>query len=174
MSGYVHVLQWLVENLRKDFSCLRDGCLSPIDRAAQHGHLAAVAWLHENYPKSYSPDTLALAAQCGRIKILRWLHSYDSLYLHDGHTDVVQAMLVATRSGQLAVVKWLYHNARELEGDDRAYNLQAAIQLAASQGHTRIELWLLNRTRGVDQVDDYQCNDINRGRKRVRRSDHIA
>ncbi|KAG3110726.1 hypothetical protein PI124_g9654 [Phytophthora idaei] len=218
MAGYVHVLQWLVENHREDFVGLRAGCLNPIDRAAQHGHLDAVVWLHENYPEGYSSETLALAAQCGRVKVLRWLHTYSSvsctseamvgaaahnklstvkwlyrhgrhedvrvalmkaaehghvsvvawLYFHNGQSDAVQAMLIAARSGQLAVVKWLYQNARELSGDDRAYNLHAAVQLAATQGLTRIVVWLLKRPQGIDQNrhNKRRRSDINRGQSK--------
>ncbi|ETI54210.1 hypothetical protein F443_02943 [Phytophthora nicotianae P1569] len=122
MSGYVHVLQWLVENLRKDFSCLR---VSPIDRAAQHGHLAAVAWLHENYPKGYSPDTLALAAQCGRIKILRWLHSYDSV------SCTSEAMVGAAAHNKLKTVRWLYWHGRQED-------VRAAFIKAAEYGHVPV------------------------------------
>ncbi|KAG6960192.1 hypothetical protein JG688_00009717 [Phytophthora aleatoria] len=102
------------------------------------------------------------AAEHGHVSVVAWL------YFHNGQSDAVQAMLIAARSGQLAVVKWLYQNARELSGDDRAYNLHAAVQLAATQGLTRIVVWLLKRPQGIDQNrhNKRRRSDINRGQSK--------
>ncbi|KAG2782944.1 hypothetical protein PC129_g15626 [Phytophthora cactorum] len=129
MTGYVHVLQWLVENHREDFVGLRAGCLSPIDRAAQHGHLDAVVWLHENYSEGYSSETLALAAQCGRVKVLRWLHTYSSV------SCTSEAMVGAAAHNKLSTVKWLYRHGRHED-------VRVALMKAAEHGHVSVVAWL--------------------------------
>lgn len=128
MTGHVHVLRWLVQNHCADFSRLREGCLSPIDRAAQHGHLAAVRWLHKHYDVGCSSATLDLAAQCGHLSVLRWLHR------HRPESCTSAAMVGAAAHNELRTVRWLHgHNY----GDAHAEMLKAA-----ELGHLRVVSWL--------------------------------
>ncbi|EGZ08067.1 hypothetical protein PHYSODRAFT_456061, partial [Phytophthora sojae] len=157
MAGHVHVLQWLVEHHPDDFSNLRAGCLSPIDRAAQHGHLDAVIWLFANCFEGYSSATFALAAQCGHVAVLRWLHRYSSepctseamvgaaahnklkavkwLHRHGRHSDAHAAILKAAELGHVPVVAWLYRHGSEADA------LQAML-IAAGNGQLAVVKWL--------------------------------
>ncbi|POM78319.1 Hypothetical protein PHPALM_4163 [Phytophthora palmivora] len=129
MAGHVHMLHWLVKNHRADFAGLREGCLTPIDRAAQHGRLDAVMWLHEHCVEGYSSETLALAAQCGHVKVLRWLHHHSSV------SCTSEAMVGAAAHNELATVKWLFQHGRHNDN-------HAAILKAAECGHEQVVAWL--------------------------------
>ncbi|KAG6623851.1 uncharacterized protein IUM83_01928 [Phytophthora cinnamomi] len=173
MAGHIHVLQWLVQHNPADFSNLRAGCLSPIDRAAQHGHLDAVVWLFANCVEGYSPTTFTLAAQCGHVSVLRWLHRYGSepctseamvgaaarnklrvvkwLHRHGRRDDAHTAILKAAEHGHLPVVAWLYLHGSEADA------LQAML-VAASSGQLSVVKWLHENARELAYDDEHSHN----------------
>ncbi|KAG7381519.1 hypothetical protein PHYBOEH_010880 [Phytophthora boehmeriae] len=138
-AGHLHVIRWFVENHRSYFSNLRDGCLSPIDRAAQFGHLDAVIWLYTNVDEGCSSSTLDLAAQCGQVEVLRWLHKNTSEVCSGA------AMVDAAAHNKVGTVKWLYrHGYHE--------NAHAAILSAAEHGHVPVVKWLCKQGRNDDAL----------------------
>ncbi|GMF12662.1 unnamed protein product [Phytophthora lilii] len=76
------------------------------------------------------------AATHNKLTTVQWL------YLHGHHRDGDAAILKAAEYGYVRIVEWL--NAQELVFDDEhSYNLDTAVQLAASRGHTDVVVWFL-------------------------------
>jgi hypothetical protein len=65
-----------------------------MDYAANRGHLEIVKWLHENRPEVSLKDSLACAAYCGRLTVVKWMVEH----LNPADVDIaVKAALVEAK-----------------------------------------------------------------------------
>ncbi|KAJ3106216.1 hypothetical protein HDU97_006849 [Phlyctochytrium planicorne] len=110
-----------------------------MDQAAAGGHLALVKWLHENRTEGCTTEAMEEAAREGHFDVIKFLHYNRS----EGCTE--GAMNVAAGCGHLDIVKWLHYNRSEGCGC-------WAMDWAAKEGRLDIVKWLHeNRSEGCTE-----------------------
>lgn len=78
-----------------------------MDVAAVCGNLEVLKWLHDNTSAGCTTDAMDIAASDGRLDMVLWFHKNR----REGCTS--DAMNRAAANGHLEVVKWLYENRSE-------------------------------------------------------------
>jgi Ankyrin repeats (3 copies) len=135
-----------------------------MDRAAYHGHLDIIKYLHSigSKARTYAMDNAA--GINGRIEVVKWFHENRqegcttramNMAASQGHLEIVKflhenrtegctanAMNDAAMNGHLEVIKWLHENRTEGCTAD-------AMDSAAKYGYLEVVKWLHeNRTEG--------------------------
>ncbi|OQS06044.1 hypothetical protein THRCLA_20455 [Thraustotheca clavata] len=137
------------------------------DMAAGHGHLAAIEFLHENYPTiRVTEEAMDMAAANGHLEVVKFLHfhrnegctsramdaaaQYGYLdivsFLHKHRNDgcTTYAMDYAAMNGHLEIVQYLHHHRHE----GATIN---ALHWAAEGGHLNVVKFLHEqRNEGCD------------------------
>lgn len=136
-AGHWEMLRYLYDHKPKGH------VITGLDRAAAHGDMAMVQWLHERGVKCAS-DPIMLAAGAGHLKVVQWLH--------ENRTDECTklAMDFAASNNHLQVVQWLHEHRNE------GCSFFALIH-AAMQGHLDMVRWIHEHRceRFTNQAMDY-------------------
>eukprot|EP01132_Coremiostelium_polycephalum_P000516 gene516-651_t len=173
-AGHVHILEMLMktrctisamavdqsvanghlEVLKILYPSIKPSCISKI---FERGYLGIVKFLHENYCKLFSRESLDLSAKNGHLKVVKFLHSNRTegcssealdLSAGNGHFKVLQflhynrtesasvkAMNLAARNGFLDIVYFLHKERTE-------GCTTAAIDGACSNGYLDVVMFL--------------------------------
>lgn len=122
-AGYLDLVQWYHQR----------GCavnLTVFNNAAVSGNLELLKWVANHFDGKCDHIAMSLAAMCGHLNIVQWLHeNYSEI---DGTTN---AMDLAAHNGHFEVVKWLHHNRTDGCTD-------YAINEAAKRGYWEVAVFL--------------------------------
>lgn len=107
--GYLDMVQYLVENGVMDSLTVDLPIMNAMEAAAEMNHVHVVKYFYEHHSKWFSlSDVLLHACNCGSMDVVSYIHSLDPKLIHKpGHMYSEPPILVATRSNQFRVVRWL-------------------------------------------------------------------
>ncbi|ORZ29423.1 hypothetical protein BCR44DRAFT_1451289 [Catenaria anguillulae PL171] len=133
-QGYVHVLDWWIENMGE----IKCPLTAVLKAACEHGKVAIIQWwLDKGDRQDWSGELIRAASENGHVEMLELfrVNGFDMRCMSGSRCCVAGAV---TNGHERVVLWWMKHVGRELDGEEAKNALVAAVILTETDGRCRM------------------------------------